>query len=95
MFTHNNKDTKAMSKVVLVFLLLTLNNKQNFSFFIDYCFTTFSSVSIIDFEQTNVCWQVLYFTIIQINIMMAENPGSITSVSIVSLMTRLSRKTSF
>ena len=32
MFTHNNKDTKAMSEVVLVFLLLTLNNKKTLVF---------------------------------------------------------------
>ena len=45
MFKVNNKNTRNVIDVVLVFLLLTLN-----------IFHTFSSVSIADFEQVNISW---------------------------------------
>ena len=38
-----------VSDVVLVFLLLILN-----------IFHTFFSVSIVDFEQVNVCWKIIW-----------------------------------
>ena len=44
MFKFNNKDTKTTSDVVLVSLLLTLN-----------MFYTFSSASVVDFKQVNIC----------------------------------------
>ena len=40
-----------MTDVVLVFLLLTLN-----------IFQTFPRVSIVDFEQVNVCWEYMNLT---------------------------------
>ena len=51
MFKVNNKNTRTTSNdVVLMFLLLTFN-----------IFHTFSSVSIVDFEQVNVTWAFSYF----------------------------------
>ena len=47
MFKVSNKTPeRELIDVVLVFLLLTLNN-----------FTTFSKVSIVDFEQVNAGWE--------------------------------------
>ena len=46
MFKVNNKNTRTtFIDVFLVFLLVTLN-----------IFHTFSSISIVDFEQVNVSW---------------------------------------
>ena len=46
-FTKVNPATIYLFKVILVILLLTLN-----------IFHTFFRVSIVDFEQVNVCWEV-------------------------------------
>ena len=48
MFKDKNKNTRTMSMTsVLLFLLLTLNRVH-----------TFFSVSIVDFEQVNVSWDI-------------------------------------
>ena len=54
MFEVNNKDTATTSGVVLQFLLLTFT-----------IFHTFFSVSIVDYEQLNVCWVGPSFNIVK------------------------------
>ena len=54
MFEVNNKKHHGdVNDVVLMFLWLTLN-----------IFTTFSSVSIVDFEHVNVSWEQDHFVIL-------------------------------
>ena len=60
MFKVNNQNTRRRHDVVLVLLLLTLN-----------IFYTFFSVSILDFEQVNVSWEVCFLHI---------NPLSVTKL---------------
>ena len=61
MFKGNNKNTRT-TDVVLVFLLLNLN-------------ISFSSVSIVDFEQVNV--SCITLTIVQRLVLQLSNPSNV------------------
>ena len=47
MFNVDNKDSRTMSNIVLVSLMLTLN-----------IFGSSFSISVDDFEQINICWLI-------------------------------------